>query len=144
MYVSEKKEKLITDDLLILFPNIGEDNCIGYIPYGPRIKPSDENHGLFLEELSESLRTYMPNNCIALRFDLLWESPWAKDETYFDEKGNWIGPPTRISQELRLKFDTQNWNLKKAKTNILPSDTIFMDLQKEDRTLLQEMKSKTR
>ena len=144
LYITTKSEESINDDLLILFHNIGDDNCIGYIPYGPKIKPSDENQGLFLEELSEALRAYLPNNCIALRYDLLWESLWAKDESYFDVKGDWVGPPARINQELRLNFDTQKWNLKKANTNILPSDTIFINLQKDEQGLLQDMKPKTR
>ncbi len=144
LYVSTGKQNYVVDDLLILFQNIGDGLCLGYVPYGPIIKPSEENQGLFLEELSEAMRPFLPNNCIALRYDLLWESPWAKDDSYFDATGKWIGPPARVNQELRLNFETRNWNLKKANTNILPSDTVFIDLQKDEKALLQEMKPKTR
>jgi hypothetical protein len=114
LYVSTRKQNYVVDDLLILFQKIGDGLCLGYVPYGPIIKPSEENQGLFLEELSESMRPFLPNNCIALRYDLLWESPWAKDDSYFDATGRWIGPPARVNQELRLNFETRNWNLKKS------------------------------
>ena len=134
----------ISDDLLVLLQDIGDNYIIGYVPYGPTIKPSAEKQGLFLEELSESLRRYLPSNCVLLRYDLMWESLWAKDDSYFDDHGHWIGPPAKLSQEIRLNFDTQKWNLKKANTNILPSDTTFIDLKKDDTQLLKEMKPKTR
>jgi len=144
LYVSSDEQNYIVDDLLVLFQNIGDHYCIGYVPYGPTLYPSEENQGLFLEELSESLRPYLPGNCIVLRYDLLWESLWVKDNAFFDSQGNWIGPPARVNQELRLNFETRNWNLKKANTNILPADTVFIDLKKDENTLLQEMKPKTR
>jgi len=144
LYPSTAARNCVADDLLILFQKIGAGKCIGYVPYGPTMKPSPENQGLFLEELSETLRPYLPESCIVLRYDLLWESPWARDDSYFDAHGNWMGPPAKVTQELRLNFETRNWNLKKSNTNILPSDTVFIDLQKDENTLLQEMKSKTR
>ena len=134
----------VADDLLVLFQDIGDNHKIGYVPYGPTIKPSEENQGVFLEELSESLRPLLPANCILLRYDLLWESPWARDDACYNDKGNWMGPPARVNQEIRLNFDTRKWNLKKANTNILPTDTLFIDLRKSEDRLLREMKSKTR
>ncbi len=144
LFVEENRQNFIVDDILILFQNIGDDVHIGYVPYGPTIQPSEENQGQFLEELSESLRPYLPTNCIMLRYDLLWESLWAKDDSFFDKDGDWIGPPAKANQEIRLNFETQNWNLKKANTNILPADTNFIELTKDENRLLKEMKSKTR
>ncbi|MBN1559823.1 peptidoglycan bridge formation glycyltransferase FemA/FemB family protein [candidate division KSB1 bacterium] len=143
LYRASNSYNFIIDDILILFPRI-DDDIIGYVPYGPTMKPSDEKKGLFLEELSESLRPHLPPNCVMLRYDLLWESLWAKDRSHFDDHGDWTGPPSKSSQEIRLNFDTQKWNLKKANTNVLPSDTIFIDLKKDESQLLQEMKAKTR
>ena len=134
----------ILDDVLILFQEIGDGCQIGYVPYGPTIKPHDEIKGTFLEELSESLRPHLPQQCILLRWDLLWESLCAKDDNYYDDHGNWLGPPATTNQEIRLNFETENWNLKKANTDILPSDTIFIDLNKDTDQLLKAMKSKTR
>jgi lipid II:glycine glycyltransferase (peptidoglycan interpeptide bridge formation enzyme) len=131
------------DDFLILFQNIGNGFNIGYIPYGPTIEPHEEFQGQFLEELSESLKPYLDKKCVMLRYDLLWESPWAKDNSRFNG-GDWIGPPEKQNQELRLNFSTQNWNLKKANTNILPKDTLFINLRYSEKDILNQMKPKTR
>ncbi len=144
IYAAREDEKIIVDDVLILLQSIGDDYQIGYVPYGPTLKPSEEKQGVFLEELSESLRSFLPSNCILIRYDLLWESPWAKDDAYFNDRGDWLGPPKKINQEIRLNFDTQKWNLKKANTNILPADTVFIDLKKDEQQLLKAMKPKTR
>jgi lipid II:glycine glycyltransferase (peptidoglycan interpeptide bridge formation enzyme) len=144
VYSYATPHKCVRDDLLILFQNIGKGYQIGYVPYGPTMRPNEESRGIFLEALSESLRPFLPKACIVLRYDLLWQSPWAKETDYFDSWGNWQGPPAKASQEIRLNFETDQWNLKKANTNILPSDTLFIDLTKDKSVLLQEMKPKTR
>ena len=66
------RKNYVVDDLLVLFQDIGWGYRIGYVPYGPTIKPSNENQGLFLEELSESLRPFLPPGCVLLRYYLLW------------------------------------------------------------------------
>lgn len=140
---SSTQLKFIQDDFLILFQHIGNDYTIAYVPYGPSIEPNDEYQGVFLEELSESLKPYLDSRCVMIRYDLSWESPWAKDDSRF-MNGEWIGPPEKQNQELRLNFSTQNWNLKKSNTNILPKDTLFIDLKKQENDILMQMKSKTR
>jgi hypothetical protein len=132
------------DDLLILFQQIEDGRCIGYVPYGPKIEPDEDQFGIFLEELSESLRLFLPPGCILLRYDLRWRSLWVHDDSFFSESGEWRGPPRRRNQELRMNFATHKWNLKKANTDILPSDTIFIDLRKNEERLLASMRSKTR
>jgi lipid II:glycine glycyltransferase (peptidoglycan interpeptide bridge formation enzyme) len=144
IYSNPRSHKPVIDDILILLPEIDSEHRIGYVPYGPTLKPSEDNLGVFLEELSESLRPYLPDECLMLRYDLLWESLWAKDDSNYKENGEWIGPPSKVNQEIRLNINTHNWNLKKANTNILPSDTIFIDLKKDLNQLLKEMKPKTR
>jgi len=144
VYNKPKSHKQIIDDILILLPDVDSEHKIGYVPYGPTLKPNEEHQGLFLEELSESLRPFLPSECLMLRYDLLWESLWAKDDSNYKENGDWIGPPSKVNQEIRLNFNTHNWNLKKANTNILPSDTIFIDLKKDLHQLKKEMKPKTR
>ncbi len=144
LYCSSNRNNIIEDDILLLFQEIGDGYSIGYVPYGPTLKPDEENFGIFLEELTESLRPFLPKKCILLRYDLMWESPWARDEAYYDENNEWIGPPASKNQEILLNFDTQNRNLRKAITNILPSDTIFIDLRKKEDQLLLDMKPKTR
>jgi lipid II:glycine glycyltransferase (peptidoglycan interpeptide bridge formation enzyme) len=132
------------EDLLVLFQKPDKNGTICYVPYGPEIEPDDELEGNFLEELSETLRPYLPDDALMIRYDLLWESPWAREDHFYDQEGNWIGPPEKQNQELRINFNTHNWNLKKANTNILPSNTIFLDLTLPDDQLLGRMRAKTR
>ncbi|MDF1548834.1 MAG: peptidoglycan bridge formation glycyltransferase FemA/FemB family protein [Bacteroidales bacterium] len=134
----------IQDDILVLVRYVNNDSCIAYVPYGPRLEPDSENHGVFLEELSEVLRTYLPQNCILIRYDLPWENQWAKEDDFYDDKGNWNGPPTFKHQEYRVNFNTNNWNLHKSQSDLLPSNTIFLNLKQNKENLLKNMKPKTR
>jgi lipid II:glycine glycyltransferase (peptidoglycan interpeptide bridge formation enzyme) len=140
----ETDSTFVDDDFLVLFHEIGDGYQIGYLPYGPTLTPQEENQGPFLEELSESLRPHLPKKCIMLRYDLLWESYWTQNNQHNGHQAVHSCPPARESQELRFNFNTQNWNLKKSYTNNLPSDTLFIDLKKNEYQLLREMKPKTR
>src|SRR5690606_26464640 len=131
-------------DFLVLIQYINKTDYIAYVPYGPEVEPHEENQGKFLEELSEILRSHLPKGCILIRYDLAWKSHWAKDQDHFDENGQWIGPPEKKYQEFRLNFNTNNWNLRKTNSDILPSNTIFLDLRKDNLDLLSAMKPKTR
>ncbi len=119
-------------DLLILLQRLNSEMCYAYVPYGPEAEPADELTGPFLEELSEQLLSYLPNDCIFIRYDLLWKTLWD-DEI----------PDSNI-QELRVNFGTNLWNLRKARTNILPSSTILLNLNNDSSALLSGMKPKTR
>ncbi len=134
----------IRGDILVLLQQLDREYCMAYVPYGPELEPLEEYRGPFLESLSESLRTFLPPTCIAIRYDLSWSSPWAHDESCFDPQGIWLGPPSQQMQEFRLNFNTKEHNLWKANTDILPSHTIFLNLQKERNALLGAMKPKTR
>jgi lipid II:glycine glycyltransferase (peptidoglycan interpeptide bridge formation enzyme) len=134
----------VLSDLLVILQPADKHRTYAYVPYGPELEPAAENQGAFLEELSESLRPYLPASCIMIRYDLLWQSPWAAEESFFDEKGGWLGPPDNRIQEMRLNYNTAKWNLRKAPSNILPSNTIFLDLTKKTDSLLGAMKPKTR
>lgn len=134
----------VLSDLLTILQPIDNTRTYAYVPYGPELEPLAENQGIFLEELSESLRPYLPASCIMIRYDLLWESPWAAEESFFDAEGVWAGPPDSRIQEMRLNYNTAKWNLRKAPSNILPSNTIFINLKKQANHLLGAMKPKTR
>jgi len=131
-------------DLLVIIQQISRDNTIAYVPYGPDFEPYDGVEGRFLEELSESLRSYLPANCVAIRYDLFWESFWAREDDFYDCNGWWIGPPETRIQELRFNFNTENWNLRKAYSNQLPSNTLFVNTTLDTNILLEQMKPKTR
>jgi lipid II:glycine glycyltransferase (peptidoglycan interpeptide bridge formation enzyme) len=114
------------------------------VPYGPELEPEEEARGVFLEELSECLRAFLPADCIMIRYDLCWESLWARDEDCFDSNGHWKGEPEIYARELRFNINTVNWNFRKAASNILPSNTVFVDLSKSTEEILAAMKPKTR
>lgn len=139
-----RTESDITSDVLVVLRQLDQNHSIAYVPYGPELEPSDEFRGVFLEELSECLRSQIPDDCIMIRYDLAWESFWARDEEAFTPEGIWLGPPSQQLQELRFNFDTHNHNLRKAHSNILPTNTIFLDLRMDEASLLQSMKPKTR
>lgn len=141
---SPSKAAYLLDDVLILFQKIGPETTVGYIPYGPSVRPEDEQIGTFLEELSESLRPQLPSSCMLLRYDLPWESPWTHDPDEFDESGQWLGPPEPGLQELRLNWGTNVRNLHKATTNLLPADTMMVNLSGNHDEILASMKPKTR
>lgn len=131
-------------DVLVLLQRLNSSQSIAYVPYGPEIEPMEEVQGAFLEDLSESLRSHLPSGCLMIRYDLLWESLWAKDTDFFDENGSWLGPPSPESQETRFNFSTAEWRFRKAPTNLLPSNTIFVDLSLTEAQILARMKPKTR
>ena len=138
------QDKNIVSDLLVIIQQINPYHSIAYVPYGPELEPDQDLQGAFLEELSECLRSYLPKGCIMIRYDLLWESYWAKDKCNFDEQGHWIGEPVLSAQEFRFNYNTVNWNFNKAQSNILPSNTVFVNLRKSPDDLLGSMKPKTR
>ena len=132
------------NDILIILQHIDNNYLYAYVPYGPVYEPYDEVQGKFLEELSECIRSYLPSNCLTIRYDLCWESPWAKDSDCFDHNGFWKGEPNIDSMELRLNFNTVKWNLRKSYFNILPSNTVLVNLLPSENDILMNMKPKTR
>lgn len=144
VYAASGEKGHIHSDLLVLIRQLGNGDSLAYVPYGPELEPDEEVQGPFLEELSESLRSYLPANCIMIRYDLFWESYWARESDNYDEKGYWMGEPDPRFRELRFNFNTIGRNFRKAQTNILPANTIFIDLQPETDIILGRMKPKTR
>lgn len=134
----------INSDLLVIILPLNKHHSIAYVPYGPELEPDNEFQGIFLEELSECLRSFLPAGCFMIRYDLCWEVFWARDNAYFDHTGNVIDAPSLKSQELRLNFNTFHWNLRKAQTNILPTNTLYISLETDTATILERMKPKTR
>ena len=133
-----------SEDLLLLIKYIDPNNCFAYVPFGPKLEPTFENQGLFLEQLSEAIQPQLPANCVFIRYDLMWENQWAAEEDYFDNAGNWIGPPQDQTQEYRVNFKTINWNLHKSVEDMLPKNTFFLDLTLDEQDLLYNMRFNTR
>jgi lipid II:glycine glycyltransferase (peptidoglycan interpeptide bridge formation enzyme) len=132
------------EDLLILIKYVDNSNCFAMVPYGPKLEPTFENQGLFLEQLSETIKPFLPANCIFIRYDLIWENQWAVEDDYFDNVGDWIGPPSNQTQEYRVNFRTIKWNLHKSIEDNLPKNTFFLDLTLKEQDLLYNMRYNTR
>ncbi len=137
-------QSTVSDDILVVLQPLGPDCQMAYVPYGPTLEPRAEWQGPVLEELSEGLRPHLPRECLFIRFDLPWRSPWADDPDRYDGKAGWSGPPRVEIQEIRMNFDTRNGNLYKAPTNALPTNTVFINLKQDEEQLLKRMKPKTR
>ncbi|MBU2914518.1 lipid II:glycine glycyltransferase FemX [Reichenbachiella agariperforans] len=132
------------DDLLVLIKYISSDLCYAYVPHGPKLEPILENQGLFLEQLSETIKPYLPVNCVFIRYDLLWQNQWAIEDDYFDTSGHWQGPPQDQVQEMRVNYKTHHWNLRKSTSDMLPKNTFFLDLTQSENELMSNMRYNTR
>lgn len=130
-------------DFIMFYQYLNAEDYVAYVPYGPEIEPSEDRQGEFLEELSEVLRSFLPKGCVAIRYDLNWESHWCKREDV-DSAGNWLGTPRKEYQEIQLNYGTVNRNLWKSNSNILPANTVVVDLSQSEDEILARMRPKTR
>ena len=139
-----ESRSVVSSDLLVVLQPIGSGLVMAYVPYGPTLEIREERQGELLEELSEWLREYLPPECLFVRYDLPWASPWAEDPDRYDDNSAWAGPPRVEIQEIRMNFDTQKSNLHKSPTNALPANTVFINLKQDKDQILRNMKPKTR
>lgn len=131
-------------DMLVVLRAIGPGTQMAYVPFGPELLPDDECRGKWLENLSEQLRPHLPENCAFIRYDLPWESPWAYEPSRYTPDQQWLGAPKARVREMRMNFDTEYWNLRKSPTDLLPPDTVLIDVQSDRDRILKRMKPKTR
>ncbi|MFW5993435.1 MAG: lipid II:glycine glycyltransferase FemX [Desulfohalobiaceae bacterium] len=131
-------------DFLVLLRWIQKRQCMAYVPFGPELLPDPEQRGPWLEEVCENLRDQLPGDCLFVRFDLPWYSPWSWDPDRYSADNLWLGQPRTMVREMRMNFDTRHWNLRKACTDLLPTDTVILDLRQDLEGLLAGMKPKTR
>ncbi|MGE4467009.1 lipid II:glycine glycyltransferase FemX [Sphaerochaeta sp.] len=121
----------VLDDILVQMIPVNRYQSIGYVPYGPVLNPDEERMGPFLEELSMSVKEKLPSQCLLLRYDLPWQSIWDDDVSL-------------TTQNLRLNWGTNNKKLRKAVSNQLPSNTMFVNLLGSEEQILSRMHHKTR
>ncbi len=131
-------------DVLLLMRDVGGGRRVAYSPFGPELLPDGERRGEYLAALSSELGAHLGPSCIFVRWDLPWISPYAEEEDRFDEEGHWLGPPETRLRELRMNWGVAEVGLRKAPTDILPPDTIIVDLKGREDGLLARMKPKTR
>jgi len=131
-------------DVLVLIKSIGQKYSIAYVPQGPEYGPDSEFQGLFLEELSRQMIKHLDQGTVFIRYDLPWESPYAKNDNCNRKEKNWTGHPDTRLRELRMNFGTKDWNLKKATLDIVPADSLILKVASAEEEILADMKSKTR
>ncbi|MFO7864837.1 MAG: peptidoglycan bridge formation glycyltransferase FemA/FemB family protein [Salinivirgaceae bacterium] len=142
--ISSDKTVHRSADMLVLVTYIASDLTMAYIPYIPFSEVHTTHTGNLLEELAEAIHPHLPDNVLFIRYDVPWESPWTQENDRYDYAGNWLGNPEPHVRELRMNFGTHNHALRKAVTDALPTNTIFIDLDKSNQELLHDMKGKTR
>jgi len=142
--LAKRESARASRDMLVVIRSLGPDADMAYVPFGPEWLPDEERRGQWLELLSEQIRPHLPKSCVFIRYDLPWESPWAMDKTRYTENAVWLGKPRTGVREMRMNFDTKHWNLRKAPTDLLPTDTVILDLSTDRDRLLKRMKPKTR
>ena len=143
-------DSAIVSDILIIIQQLNSSESVAYVPYGPELEPDNEFQGVFLEELSESLRSFLPKSCFMIRYDLCWENLWKNSGCLAESSGQnesgigQMNEPSIYSQEIRFNFNTNNWNLRKSETDILPTNTLYIDLRYSLDSILARMRPKTR
>lgn len=131
-------------DFLIVRSRLTDDLEYAYVPFGPEISPNAEDTGVFLERLSNELQPVLGSRCAFIRWDLPWTSVHAREPDDFTRDGEWQGPPATRLREIRMNFGTLDHNLWKAPRDVLPPDTILVDLRGSEDELLARMHHKTR
>lgn len=131
-------------DFLVLRSHLTADTDYAYVPFGPELAPAPEDMGRFLERLSLELQPLLGSRCAFIRWDLPWEAVHARDAASFTTGGEWQGPPARELRELRMNIATDERNLWKTSRDLLPPDTVMIDLLASEETILSRMHHKTR
>ncbi len=121
----------------------GPEQTSLYVPFGPELDLAPEERGPVLEATAEAIAPQLPKDCVMLRFDLPWASPYI-DADYYDHEGEWLGPPPDRIRELRMNAATEKRNLRKAPSDLNPPDTVVIDLRRTEEELLAAMRPKTR
>lgn len=120
--------------VLVLTYRVARDASYAYIPWGPE-PPEDLRTGIYLERLARKLQPHLPKDCVFLRYDLPWRSPWSDRPE---------GRPPLATRELEFNFGTEEHRLRKAPTDVQPADTLVVDVRRDDDAVLHTMNSKTR
>jgi hypothetical protein len=130
-------------DFLVVRTPLSEDVDCAYVPCGPELAPDAERVGAFLERVSRQLRPLLGRRCAFVRWDLPWVSLHAREPGDFTSTGTWAGPPGTPARELRMNIDTEDRNLWKAPRDLMPPDSVVVDLTASEETMLARMHHKT-
>ncbi|KJS29937.1 MAG: peptidoglycan bridge formation protein FemAB [Desulfatitalea sp. BRH_c12] len=139
-YAFDIGSSLSGGDVLVLIKSLGGNFSAAYVPQGPEFVPHEENQGTFLEALSEEMAEQLESTLAFIRYDLPWESPYARE---LREK-QWHDYPESRIREMRMNFGTKNWNLRKAPVDMTVTHSSIVDIRDSEEQILARMKPKTR
>ncbi len=131
-------------DVLVMRGALTDEIGYAYVPFGPELAPEPDDVGPFLERLSRELRPALGARCAFIRWDLPWISVHARDADHFTDDGEWRGPPPDRLREIRMNIGTADRMLYKAPRDLLPPDTVLVDLDASEDAILARMHHKTR
>jgi lipid II:glycine glycyltransferase (peptidoglycan interpeptide bridge formation enzyme) len=104
---------------------------MAYVPYGPELPEAIENDpdsvSRLLSLIGRELKTHLSRNCFIIRFDLTGGTRAPVGST---EVSTYPAPLTRP--------------LRKAPYRVQPQDTVLLNLEKDEESLLSDMHKKTR
>lgn len=134
--------KLEVDDpdfgVLFLSRSLGREGSMVFIPGALPAETwapgSDDDRGALLEELSARIEPLLPEDCVFLRWDLVFP-PWTDDE------GRALSP--RLS-EFRMNASTGSRRFRKAAVEATCTDTMVVDLTGGPEAVLARMDARTR
>lgn len=129
--------------LIIIQRRIDKNNIYIYAPRAPQLWLPESEQGPFLENLSSKLLPYISSEAVFIRYDTRWFTPY-NDEDFYNERGQWVGPPRKRIREIRMNYFTSNKTLRKSSVDLLPPDTIHIDLTKDEENILSRMRQNTR
>ncbi|EFI32985.1 Methicillin resistance protein [Desulfonatronospira thiodismutans ASO3-1] len=127
-------------DVLVLLQRYGPEMKSALVPQGPEFLPPKEEYGPFLESLSYELMHHLGPDTAFIRYDLPWESQYAREM----QQGHWYGFPEPRLREMRMNMGTESWNLRKSSMDMTVASTLVVDLDPAEKDILGRMKSKTR
>jgi lipid II:glycine glycyltransferase (peptidoglycan interpeptide bridge formation enzyme) len=101
--------------LLVLLRLIRGAGLMAYVPHGPLLAPQEAaQRTLFLQDLSKTLKSFLPRQTFAIRYDL----PWGVTSTLEQDREDGAQAPEPLDKPLR-----------KGTTDIQVPDTVILDLK---------------
>lgn len=116
--------------ILFLMRRLAPGIRLAYCPHGPAVNVRGSARTAFLGELSEAVRSHLPNECVLIRYDPLWETTGPEGH-----------PPPDSSAGTAAGLEPP---LRPAAVDIQPPDTVIVSLEGSEQDILAGMRSKTR
>ena len=133
-YENSVHEKLDFPLLVLLRKSPG--GIYAYAPKAPSVKVSENEYGIVLEQLALSVKPFLPEETVCIRFDTQWKSLYT-NQTHSET------PRVQI-RELRMNFNTETKLLRKTHRDHFCPDTVIINLKRSPEQILENMRQTTR